>query len=165
METAVGDDKVGRFFLHQPCYHFRCQTSSVNGTPHMSVSVADLLWLVSEEVGHAYGDVRSSGHGWRLTAEVVTWPGPRKNCQLRRRLLPPLRSSQTWLRSVLLDYYVIVRVKMCDDGSPCCSCVAVSTLSVPEVPCSQVDVLDGIWRKSLIAKVSIDFTYRKCKGL
>ena len=44
METAVGDDKVGRFFLHQPCYHFRCQTSSVNGTPHMSVSVADLLW-------------------------------------------------------------------------------------------------------------------------
>ena len=43
METAVGDDKVGRFFLHQPCYHFRCQTSSVNGTPHMSVSVADLL--------------------------------------------------------------------------------------------------------------------------
>ena len=44
METAVGDDKVGRFFLHQPCYHFRCQTSSVNGTLHMSVSVADLLW-------------------------------------------------------------------------------------------------------------------------
>ena len=41
-------------------------------------------------------------------------------------------------------YYVIVRVKMCDDGSPCCSCVAVSTSSVPEVPCSQVDVLDGI---------------------
>ena len=31
-----------------------------------------------------------------------------------------------------------------DDGSPCCSCVAVSTSSVPEVPCSQVDVLDGI---------------------
>ena len=56
----------------------------------------------------------------------------------------PLRSSQTWLRSVLLDYYVIVCVKMCDDGSPCCSCVGVSTSSVPEVPCSQVDVLDGI---------------------
>ena len=68
----------------------------------------------------------------------------KEDSQLRRRLLPPLRSSQTWLRSVLLDYYVIVCVKMCDDGSPCCSCVAVSTLSVPEVPCSQVDVLDGI---------------------
>ena len=70
--------------------------------------------------------------------------GPRKNSQLRRRLLLPLRSSQTWLRSVLLDYYVIGCVKMCDDGSPCCSCVAVSTSSVPEVPCSQVDTLDGI---------------------
>ena len=43
----------------------------------------------------------------------------------------------------LLGYYVIVRVKMCDDGSPCCSCVTVSTSSVPEVPCSQVDVLDN----------------------
>ena len=42
METAVGDDKVGRLFLYQSCYHFRCQTSSVNGTPHMSVNVANL---------------------------------------------------------------------------------------------------------------------------
>ena len=46
METAVGDDKVGRFFLHQPCYHFRFQASSVNGTPHMSVSVADLVYIL-----------------------------------------------------------------------------------------------------------------------
>ena len=55
METAVGDDKVGRFFLHQPCYHFRCQTSSVNGTPHMSVSVADLLWTAAYEIKPNYG--------------------------------------------------------------------------------------------------------------
>ena len=82
---------------------------------------------------------------------------PRKNIQLCRRLLLPPRASQPWLRSILLDYYVIVRVKMCDDSTPCGSCVAVST--------SQVDVFDSIWRKNLIAKVSIDFTYRKYKGL
>ena len=52
METAVGDDKVGRFFLHQPCYHFRFQASSVNGTPHMSVSVADLLCSVWKDTAN-----------------------------------------------------------------------------------------------------------------
>ena len=58
METAVGDDEVGRFFLHQPCYHFRCQTSSVNGTPHMSVSVADLLWA-GQRLSHVKSEARS----------------------------------------------------------------------------------------------------------
>ena len=39
METAVGDAKVGRFFLHQP---LRLSDVICERTPHMSVSVADL---------------------------------------------------------------------------------------------------------------------------
>ena len=68
METAVGDDKVGRFFLHQPCYHFRCQTSSVNGTPHMSVSVADLLWYTANNYKQytAYSTELNGARGVRV---------------------------------------------------------------------------------------------------
>ena len=46
------------------------------------------------EVGHAYGHVRSSVHGWRLTAEVVTW--------LMKKKLPTL-SSPTAVSTTFSD--------------------------------------------------------------